>query len=443
MTTRVNPHNPGNTTTASAAAAAARVTASLAPPLALVAAPAGHPLDIDFEASDKHKLAAAFEYFSQMSQQLTDSYQSLQQQVCDLTAELSRAEARHEHEVAAKERVAGRLEGLLHTLPVGVVLLDVRGHIQDCNPAAIEFLGEPLLGERWLDIIDRAFAPRMDDGHEVSLRDGRRVSIATRSLDVEPGQMIVLTDMTETRALQERLSHHQRLSALGKMVASLAHQIRTPLSAAMLYGEHLIKPDLPPQQQQRFAGKLMSRLNHLEQQVRDMLIFARTELPLANRTTATGLLSSLQIAMESPLEATGSSIEIINRAPDSRLQCNQDALVGAILNLVNNAIQAVGEGARVTLELVCETDGYLTIKVSDRGPGIDSAICARVMEPFFTTKSHGTGLGLAVVQAVIRAHQGEMHIQSKPGEGTLVTLLLPLANAYAEPDIETVTGDTL
>ncbi len=444
MTRQVTQQYPESTTTASTALAAVRggrpvaMLSRSAPcqaqrggtiPLGTVAKPDGQPLDVNFAASDKHQLAAAFEYFSQISQQLSDSYQALQQQVADLNAELSRAEARHEHEVAAKERVAGRLEGLLNTLPVGVVLLDVRGRVQDCNPAAIEFLGEPLLNERWLDIIARAFAPRMDDGHEVSLRDGRRVSISTRSLEVEPGQLIVLTDMTETRALQERLSHHQRLSALGKMVASLAHQIRTPLSAAMLYGEHLLQPDLAPPQQQRFAGKLMSRLNHLEQQVRDMLIFARTELPLADRTTASELLSAVAFAMEAPLESSGSTVEIINRAPDSRLQCNQDALVGAILNLVNNAIQAVAEGAILALELVCENDDYLAIRLRDHGPGFDAAIGAKVMEPFFTTKSHGTGLGLAVVQAVIRAHQGEMKIQSWPGEGTQVTLLLPLVKS--------------
>ena len=122
----------------------------------------------------------------------------------------------------------------------------MRGRVQECNPTAIDLLGEPLEGESWLNVIQRVFAPRFDDGHEVSLKDGRRVSIATRSLAGEPGQLIVLTDMTETRALQERLSRHQRLSALGKVSASLAHQIRTPLSAAMLYGEHLVSDTSRP-----------------------------------------------------------------------------------------------------------------------------------------------------------------------------------------------------
>ncbi|MFX5472275.1 PAS domain-containing sensor histidine kinase, partial [Acinetobacter baumannii] len=92
-----------------------------------------------------------------------------------------------------------------------------------------------LVGMLWREVIARCFAPREDDGHEISLRDGRRLSIATRSLNGEPGQLILLNDLTDPRRPQEQLARHERLSALGRMVASLAHQIRTPLSAALLY----------------------------------------------------------------------------------------------------------------------------------------------------------------------------------------------------------------
>ncbi|MEZ5523994.1 MAG: ATP-binding protein [Pseudomonadales bacterium] len=386
------------------------------------------PIDValNLGGSDRNKLQAAFDSFNLMSQQLTEAYQALELQVQELTEELARTEARRENEVAEKQRVTGRLEGLLSALPVGVVVLDVRGRVQECNPAAIELLGEPLEGERWLDVIQRVFAPRLDDGHEVSLKDGRRVSIATRSLAGEPGQLIVLTDMTETRALQERLSRHQRLSALGKVAASLAHQIRTPLSAAMLYGEHLQNSELAPAQQKRFAGKLMSRLNHLEQQVRDMLIFARGDMPVSDLVTTDVLVQGLEAAMESPLEASQSRYQLDNRAPGLLLQCNKEGLIGAILNLVNNAIEVVGSGAEISVELSVVDANQLRICVADQGPGIAEDILAEVKEAFFTTKSHGTGLGLSVVQGVARAHHGEFFIESMPGQGTRMTLQLPL-----------------
>lgn len=104
------------------------------------------------------------------------------------------------------------------------------------NPAAITLLGEPLGGERWVDVIRRCFAPRRDDGHEVSLKDGRRVSIEIRTMENQPGQLILLTDLTETRHLQSQLAHAQRLSAMGKMVASwpikFAHRCRLPFCMA-------------------------------------------------------------------------------------------------------------------------------------------------------------------------------------------------------------------
>lgn len=383
------------------------------------------PESAELNSPDKNKLKTAFEFFNLMSQQLTDAYKTLEQQVQALTEELAQTQARHEAEVANKELVTGRLEGLLHVLPVGVVVLDVRGRVQECNPAAVELLGEPLLGESWLEIIQRSFAPRLDDGHEVSLKDGRRVSLATRSLDGEPGQLIVLTDMTETRALQERLSRHQRLSSLGRMVASLAHQIRTPLSAAMLYGEHLANTELDASQQRRFADKLNSRLSHLEQQVRDMLIFAKGDMPLADLISTEQLVEGLQAAAETPVKASLSRLQISNNAQGYSLQCNSEALVGAILNLINNAIQAVGKEAEISIDLDV-SGAYLRIVVRDQGPGIDESIRANVLEPFVTNKSQGTGLGLAVVQAVVRAHHGEFNIESSTGCGTVMLIQIPL-----------------
>src|SRR5690554_6172914 len=127
------------------------------------------------------------------------------------------------------------LDAVLGAMPNGVVMLDSQGMISHANPAAQTLLGHRLVNHLWRDIIASAFAPRDDDGHEVSLASGARVRLDISALSPHPGQLIVITDMSETRALQERVSHMQRLSAMGRMVASLAHQIRTPLSAAMLY----------------------------------------------------------------------------------------------------------------------------------------------------------------------------------------------------------------
>ena len=171
-------------------------------------------------APSSDELKKAFEAFNAMSEQLSKSYQVLESRVSTLTDELDTVSAKRLDELAEKEQLASRLESLLNVLPGGVIVLDKRGVITQANPAAYDMLGEPLEGELWRDVIKRSFRPREDDGHEVSTQDGRRYSIATRSL-AEDGQIILLTDNTETRQLQDELSRHERLSALGKMVFCL------------------------------------------------------------------------------------------------------------------------------------------------------------------------------------------------------------------------------
>ena len=379
-----------------------------------------------FPEQDDEAVSTALDLFNQMSRQITDSYRTLESRVNQLSGELTAESRQRQVELEQKEELADRLSTLLHALPAGVVVLDSQGVVTQTNPAAITLLGEPLDGERWVDVIRRCFAPRRDDGHEVSLKDGRRVSIEIRTMENQPGQLILLTDLTETRQLQSQLSHAQRLSAMGKMVASLAHQIRTPLSAAILYGGHLSQPDLDEEMRQRCASRLMSRLTHLEQQVRDMLIFARGETRLAEELSTESLAQALKAAIDGLRHPSGVYIELDSNVSDHPMLCNRDALVGACTNLVNNSIEAGAKRIGVALRV---QDNELNISVSDDGPGFSGDQTQQMLEAFYTTKSHGTGLGLAVVQAVVKAHQGNFYIDSPDEGGAVATLSLPLLRA--------------
>jgi two-component system sensor histidine kinase FlrB len=368
---------------------------------------------------------SALDMFNRMSRQITDSYRTLESRVNQLSGELSEESSQRQHELEKKEQLADQLTTLLKALPAGVVVLDSQGVVTQTNPAAIGLLAEPLGGEHWIDVIQRCFAPRQDDGHEISLKDGRRVSIEIRTMENQPGQLILLTDMTETRQLQSQLAHAQRLSAMGKMVASLAHQIRTPLSAAILYGGHLTEANLDEEMRQRCANRLMSRLSHLEQQVRDMLIFARGETRMAEELPVTTLAAALKSAVDAIAERSGAQLILDTRGAEGHLLCNRDALVGACTNLVNNSIEAGATSVCLNLR---GCDHELAIEVSDNGPGFDSAMALRLQEAFYTTKSHGTGLGLAVVQAVVNAHQGRFAMTSNGQGGAQATIYLPLLN---------------
>lgn len=384
------------------------------------------------EPTSRASLEQAFARFNQMSTQFSESYSMLEDRVAELKGQLALISAQRMQELAEKERLAQRLQSLLDLLPGGVIVIDGQGVVREANPVACNLLGLPLLGMLWRQIIARNFAPREDDGHEISLKDGRRLSIATRSLQGEPGQLVLLTDLTETRRLQDQLARHERLSALGRMVASLAHQIRTPLSAALLYASHLTEQVLPVEQQQRFAGRLKERLHELEHQVRDMLIFARGDLPLPDRLPPKAVFAALQAAAEPHVR--GMSVRWQCDSRDGELLCNRDTLVGSVLNLIENSIQAAGREVRLKVHLY-QRGNNLRLCISDSGPGIDSVTLARLGEPFFTTKTTGTGLGLAVVKAVARAHQGELQLRSRIARGTCALLILPLLPA-AQPLIQ-------
>lgn len=402
---------------------------------------------LDKAISEKGQdLRSAFELFNQMSEQLADSYHLLENRVAELNEELSSLSDRRLQELAEKEKLANRLESLLNFLPGGVVVLDSSGRVSESNPAAIDLLGEPLQGELWRDVIVRCFAPRQGDGHEVSLRDGRLISIQTRNLGAD-GQIILLTDQTETRRLQGELSRHERLSALGKMMGALAHQIRTPLSSAMLYAGHLCSGKLDEVRRQQFSEKILGRLNNIERQVQDMLFYVKGELALNDVISVAQLQSDLAEAMEVPLMTSGSSCEWIINCREHYIQCNRDALIGALLNLVNNAIQAADNKATLRIEFnlypqalspqilnnmklnteLAPEEQRLWVRVCDKGPGMSAELLASVGDLFVTTKAQGTGLGLSVVKAVARAHHGKFLLQSTVGKGTCASLLLPFA----------------
>jgi two-component system sensor histidine kinase FlrB len=379
---------------------------------------------------DSTDLQAAFAIFNQVSTQFTDSYRLLERRVEQLSTELEQVDRARLRELEEKEELSGRLRSLLDLLPAGVVVLDRKGLVVDANPTAQEMLGGGLSGARWGDVIRRAFAPRRDDGHEISLANGKRLSVDTRSLERGNGQVVLLTDQTETRELQDRLSRHQRLTAMGRMMAALAHQVRTPLAAAMLYASNLRDAELPPEQVRKFSSRIAERLAHMERQVRDMLVFVRGEPEPSEQLTAGSLFEDIQEAMDAPLTASRASCTArIACDPALPLVANRDSVVGAVLNLVNNSLQAGGEGTRIDLRVLRDGE-RLGIVVQDSGPGMSETVLRQIGQDFFTTRARGTGLGIAVVRSVAAAHGGELEMQSTPGKGTSACLWLrcPVVN---------------
>jgi len=335
-------------------------------------------------------------------------------------------------ELDALRLQANRLEHLLQVMPAGVVVIDGKGFVRQSNNLAKALLGEPLEGQLWRTIIARSFKPQADDGHEVSLYDGRKVKLSITPLEKEPGQLIVLTDLTETRQLQQRIGHLQKLSSLGRMVASLAHQIRTPLSAAMLYAANLSNSTLNKTSREKFSHKLVSRLRDLESQVNDMLLFAKSgDEQVISEISLHSLMQEVQQGADAMLQNQQARLVLSLPDPDVVILGNKTALVGALQNLIHNALTVKPHNALINIMASRQSDNpdWVNLSVTDNGPGIKIENINRIFEPFFTTKSNGTGLGLAVVRSVAQSHQGKVHVTNLADGGACFTVCLPTYQA--------------
>lgn len=370
------------------------------------------------------QLEDAFKLFNQLSMSLADSYRDLQTQVEYLSKELSEARSERLKQLAEKELLADKLEGLLDTLPAGIVVLDSHGHITQANPVAHDMLGDDLIGQAWKLLARRVL---VTDGDELRLHDGRWISLCSRSLDAEPGKIILITDTTETRALQELVSRQQRLTSLGEMVASLAHQIRTPLATALLYLSNISHPQVQSADRTHFADKAKERLHHLERMVNDMLVFARGEVSDTESFSVAEFIEDFKQAQEPQIDGERTMLTIQSPGDNSRLCGNRDALFGAFQNLVNNAIEASEDTLELNIRVFQTKNNMIEFSFEDNGCGISDDIKDRVLEPFFTTRRNGTGLGLAVVNATVSSFNGSFDIHSAPGEGSCFTITLPLS----------------
>jgi two-component system sensor histidine kinase FlrB len=372
------------------------------------------------------KLQDTFAVFNQLSNQLADSYQHLEQRVMDLTEELDTVSEQRIDELQEKEQLANRLEVLINVLPGGVIVLDKHGFIIESNPTAESLLEPNLQGRKWREVIQTCIVPKDDDGHEVSNHQGRRISIVTRSLGDE-GQIILLTDQTETRNLQAELSRNERLSALGKMVSTLAQQVRTPLSSAMLYANHLCRDDISLPQRNEFSHKLVNRLHYMERQVSDMLLFVKGDVPITDKVSVNQLQKTLAESIEMPIKAYKANCkwEYLVEDNNCAIQCNLDAISGALLNLVNNSLQACKEPAEISIRFERQ-DHQLLISIFDNGTGIEKAVEPQLNNMFFTTKEQGTGIGLSVVRIVAQSHGGGFSLTNRVEGGVCACLTLPL-----------------
>lgn len=377
------------------------------------------------------ELANAFNVFNRVSAELDKSYQGLEQQVAELNTELAQTRARESKGLAEKEHQIERLNALVSVLPSGVVVLDKNSVVCEINPQAVELLGEPLLGLSWSGVVSRIAVPEVRAGFELKLRDGRILSLMSRELAATGERVILITEVTSIHENQERVNRDKRLTALGEMAASLAHQIRTPLSSAMLYMSQLSLSRLPEEARAPMAGKVQERLSHMSSLIDSMLSFVRGAKPITKAISLASLIEKTEHLIKVPANQAGAGVKFVDVDPRLMIHGDTEALAGALANLVLNAIENHPGSPWVCVEAQGLNPSEIEIKVSDNGPGIAQQHLDKIFDPFFTTRVQGTGLGLAVVAMTVAAHEGEISVRNRDAGGAEFNIRLPAINTQS------------
>ncbi len=336
---------------------------------------------------------------------------------------------------AQRSRYLERFQSrLLDSLPDGLMTVDAGFTVQSANPAALRILGAPPdeLLDRPCAAIDIS-SVQTDRWTELEVNT-RRLEVLVLSLPAQssqegPGRLVILRDRTEIRELEERLAEARKLASLGELAAGVAHEIRNPLSALRGFAQFFAKKLAGAEPEETYAKTMVREADRLNRVVTDMLHLARPRPPQLQHVPMADLVDGLGRLLQQECEEK--NVQLLADIQLDIVQADPDQLEQALLNLALNSLQALESSRKeqtqawVRISTYKDETGGAVIEVADNGPGMDKEQQAQAFEPFFTTKDKGTGLGLAMVHAIARGHGGWAAIDTAPGTGTRVRLVLP------------------
>jgi two-component system sensor histidine kinase PilS (NtrC family) len=260
--------------------------------------------------------------------------------------------------------------------------------------------------------------------------DSVRSLLCSRSGLEDGGSVVFIEDVTRLREMEAVVARKERLSAVGRLAAGLAHEIRNPL--ASLSGSVQLLRDEGRSPLHDIVLREVKRLNEL---VEEFLDSARPVRLSIERVKPGDIIGDVSTSFRNDPRYQGRRVLRARaaRLPDVLMDGARFRQV--IWNLLLNAAQATPDYGRITIDCVVEGP-QLRIDITDDGVGIDPFALRRIFDPFYTTRSGGTGLGLANVERIVRAHDGTIEVESTPGEGTSFTIRLPLGGPSASSRTE-------
>jgi len=243
-------------------------------------------------------------------------------------------------------------------------------------------------------------------------------------LIVRKAEKVIKERARSQRELETQLHQAERLAALGEMVAGVSHEIKNPLGIIQSTAELMAGLPTADETQKRLSNVIREESMRLNDIVTEFLDFARPQTPNLREACLADVLRKNIEFLKPELDKKGIRLEHNLDGLGCDLVADPDLIYRAFLNIFVNAVQAQENGGRIQVSLIEEGDEY-RVEISDQGPGISEESLNKLFNPFFTTKEKGTGLGLSIVKKIVEGHNGDIRIQSRPGQGTTVVISLP------------------
>ena len=338
---------------------------------------------------------------------------------------------------------------LLETMDNAVISVDNNGNIKTFNRKSEEIFGkkkEEVLNKDCQEVLNlningkcllkECLLEKKNITQEIILEEKglkkKILDLNTSFLTDESGEItgvvVVIRDVTEIKGLNEEMALHKRLVALGKLSAGIAHEIRNPLSSIRGLAQFVYNSFSKTDERKEDLNTIIQEVDRLNKLVVQVLDFAKLKKPNLIRFSLNDLIRKITELFK--LEIKDKQIKFsLELSPDiSQIQADEDQVRQILMNVIINAIQAIPKKGEIKIKTEkCLLRGEPAIKliIEDSGIGIPEKDFNQIFDPFFSTKDKGSGLGLSIVYKLIEAHQGEIKVESKEGEGTKFVIFLP------------------